>query len=154
MVDPTTGKRQSLDVTLPRGVLPKQRIRLSGKGEEGSDGQHGDLLLQIELEPHPHFVLEGRDLKSDIAIEPWQAALGGTVKVPTLEGAVEIRVPPGSSTGRRIRLRGKGLPNPAGNPGDLLVQLKIVVPETLGTEEKELYERLRDLAQPAPARSS
>jgi curved DNA-binding protein len=152
MVDPHTGRRTSLDVTLPRGVLPKQRIRLAGKGEQGSEGQHGDLLLQIELEPHPRFELEGRDLRCEVPIAPWQAALGGTVAVPTLEGQVQIKVPPGSSTGKRIRLRGKGLPNPAGAAGDLTAELKIVMPEALTAEEKELYERLRELAQPAPAR--
>jgi curved DNA-binding protein len=154
MLDPTTGKRTSIDVTLPRGVLPKQRIRLAGKGEPGTDGQPGDLLLQIEVEPHPRLTLEGRDLRCDVPISPWLAALGGTAAVPTLEGPVQIRIPAGSSTGRRIRLRGKGLPNPAGAAGDLLAELKIVMPETIAPQERELYERLRDLAQPAPAGES
>ena len=87
-------------------------------------------------------------------ITPWQAALGGTVAVPTLEGPVQIKVPPGSSTGKRMRLRGKGLPNPAGADGDLTVELRIVIPESLSPEERELYERLRELAQPAPAREA
>jgi curved DNA-binding protein len=153
VVDPTTGSRRSIEVTLPKGVLPKQKIRLAGRGEQGSDGHHGDLLLQIELEPHPQLELDGRDLKCKVKVAPWQAALGGTVSVPTLERPVQIRVPEGSSTGRRIRLRGKGLPNPAGPAGDLLVELEIAMPEELAPEERELYERLRDLARPAPVRS-
>ena len=153
MLDPTTGKRRSIDVTLPQGVLPKQKIRLAGRGEQGSDGQPGDLLLQIELEPHPQFELEGRDLRTRVKIAPWQAALGGSVAVPTLGGPVQIRVPERTSTGRRIRLRGKGLPNPAGVAGDLLVELEIAIPTELSAEERDLYERLRDLARPAPERS-
>ena len=153
MLDPTTGKRRSIDVTLPQGVLPKQKIRLAGRGEQGSDGQPGDLLLQIELEPHPQFELDGRDLRTRVKIAPWQAALGGSVAVPTLGGPVQIRVPERTSTGRRIRLRGRGLPNPAGAAGDLLVELEIAIPTELSAGERDLYERLRDLARPAPERS-
>jgi curved DNA-binding protein len=143
-VDPATGERKSLRVTLPKGALPGQRIRLAGQGEPGAGGQTGDLLLKLEQVPHPRFRLEGRDLHTKLAIAPWEAVLGGTATVDTLSGPVSIRLPSGSSSGRKIRLRGRGMPNPAGADGDLIVELQMVVPEHPTPEERELYERLRE----------
>ncbi|HVS62531.1 MAG TPA: DnaJ C-terminal domain-containing protein [Thermoanaerobaculia bacterium] len=145
LIDPIDGKRKTLRVTIPRGVLPGQKIRLAGQGEPGLNSRAGDLHLVLELEPHPRYRLEGRDLIAELPISPWEAALGGEATADTLAGQVKLRLPKGSSSGRRIRLKAKGLPG--GNSavdGDLFLELKIVVPEQLGTEEQELFEKLRD----------
>ena len=143
--DAQTGERNTLAVKIPAGVRPGQRIRLAGKGQPGfGGGAPGDLFLRVELEPHPRFRVEDGDLFVTLPVTPWEAALGGEAEVETLEGPVRVRIPPGSSSGRRIRLRGKGLPKPGGEPGDLYAEIRIVLPETLSERERELY---RELAQ-------
>jgi curved DNA-binding protein len=145
--DAQTGERRTLAVKIPAGVRPGQRIRLAGKGQPGfGGGEPGDLFLRVELEPHPRFRVEDGDLYATLPVAPWEAALGGEAEVETLQGPVRVRIPPGSSSGRRIRLRGKGLPKPGGEPGDLYAEIRIVVPETLSERERELY---RELAQAA-----
>lgn len=139
--NPTTGRAEVLKVTLPRGVKPGQRIRLAGKGEGGSGGA-GDLYLKIALQAHPALRLDGRDLHTSLPVTPWDAALGGEATLTTLEGPVKVRVPAGSSSGRRIRLRGRGYPGPRGESGDLFAEIKIVVPEELSERERELFGEL------------
>ena len=147
LVDPIDGKRKTLRVTIPRGVLPGQKIRLAGQGEPGLNSQAGDLHLVLELEPHPRYELEGRNLVAELPIAPWEAALGGEASAETLAGKVKLRLPKGSSSGRRIRLKGKGLAGgKSAADGDLFLELKVVVPETLGKEEEELWEKLRDVS--------
>jgi curved DNA-binding protein len=136
-------KTKNYDVRIPPGVVTGQRIRLSGQGEAGAGGgKAGDLYLIVQIELHPRFELKGRDLYTDLPVTPWEAALGADVGVQTLDGQVTMRVPPGSKSGRRLRLKGKGLCNPKGPAGDLYAVLQIVVPESLTQEERDLYKRL------------
>jgi len=143
------GNGRSLEVEIPRGVTDGQRIRLAGQGGPGiGGGPPGDLYLEMRLRPHPRFRVEGRDLHVQVPVTPAEAALGATVEVPILDGVARTKVPAGSSSGRRLRLRGKGLPNPSGPPGDLYAEVRIVVPRTLSDEEREAYERLRQATRP------
>jgi curved DNA-binding protein len=112
-------------------------------------------MLRVELYPHPDFRLEGRDLITSLPVAPWEAALGGEAELATLDGTVRVRIPPGTSSGRKIRVRGRGFPaGKAGEPGDLIAELRIVVPETPSEEERELLERLRAVSKfrPRPER--
>jgi curved DNA-binding protein len=141
--DPTTGRRRTLRVKIPRGIRPGQRIRLSGQGGLGGDGHtRGDLYLSVEILPDSRFQLEGSDLHTTLPITPWEAALGGQAQIRTLSGDLTVKIPPGSSSGRKIRLRGKGYPKASGDAGDLLAEIRIQVPERLTDEEKELFEQL------------
>ncbi len=137
------GTRQSLDVTVPAGVTDGQRIRLAGQGGRGGDGaRNGDLYLIVRIAPHPRYRLDGRDLYVELRLAPWEAALGTSVPVDTPGGEVKVKVPAGTSTGRRIRLRGRGLPNPKGKPGDLFAEARIMVPPRLSRAEQRLFEEL------------
>jgi curved DNA-binding protein len=143
------GKRQiSLDgrnyqVNIPAGVLDGQRIRLAGEGGRGSgDGPAGDLYLRVHIKPHPRFRLDGRDIAVDLPVSPWEAVLGTTVAIRTPGGEAKVKVPRGSSTGRRLRLRGEGLPNPRGATGDLYAEIKVMVPPKPTARERELFEQL------------
>ncbi|TWP53955.1 J domain-containing protein [Lentzea tibetensis] len=138
----TIGNRE-LDVTIPAGVVDGQRIRLSGQGGHGSaGGASGDLFLVVRIAPHRRYRLEGRDVVVDLPVAPWEAALGATVPIMTPGGEAKVRVVAGSSSGRRLRLRGEGMPNPRGKPGDLYAVMKIMVPKSLGKRERELFEEL------------
>ena len=129
---------------IPRGATDGQRLRLRGKGGPGMNGgPAGDLYLQIALEPHALYRASGHDLDIDVPLAPWEAALGAEVEVPTLEGRVTMKVPPGSKAGQKLRLAGKGLPRPGGGAGDLYAVLSIAVPATLTDSERKLYEELR-----------
>ena len=129
---------------IPRGATDGQRLRLRGKGGPGMNGgPAGDLYLQIALEPHALYRASGHDLDIDVPLAPWEAALGAEVEVPTLEGRVTMKVPPGSKAGQKLRLAGKGLPKPGGGAGDLYAVLSIAVPATLTDSERKLYEELR-----------
>ena len=135
------GSPRTLKFQIPEGVRPGQKIRLRGQGHPGlAGGPAGDLYLHVEFAPHPLFVVEGNHLAFVLPITPWEAVLGASVNVPTLEGPVKLSVPSGSQAGQRLRLQGKGL---GGHPrGDLLVTLRIVVPTTPSPTEQELFERL------------
>jgi curved DNA-binding protein len=135
-------KTHTVRVTIPAGVTDGQLIRLAGQGEQSSGGgRPGDLYLEIHIKPHRLFQLEGRDVTLTLPIAPWESALGATVTVPTLGGAVELRVPPNSQSGQKMRLRGRGLP---GQPaGDQYVQLKVVVPPADSPEARALYEEMK-----------
>jgi curved DNA-binding protein len=137
-----------LRARIPRGATDGQRLRLRGKGGPGANGgPPGDLYLQIALEPHPLYRATGHDLEIEVPLAPWEAALGAQVDVPTLEGRVSMKVPPGSKGGQKLRLAGKGLPRPGGGAGDLYAQLNIVVPATLTEREKKLFEELREASR-------
>ncbi len=141
--DPTTGESRTYRVNIPAGIHPGKRIRLAGRGGKGvGQGQAGDLYLRIELAADPRFRLEGSDLHSTVPVSPWEAALGAEISVPTLAGPVQVRIPPGSSSGRKIRLRGKGFPAHGDSHGDLYAELRIVVPEHPSEEERRLFEEL------------
>jgi curved DNA-binding protein len=134
----------TVEVDIPPGVRDGQRIRLAGQGGEGiGGGPSGDLFLRIRLRPHPRFRVEGRDLFVDLPVAPWEAALGAEVPVPTLDGSARVKVPSGSSSGRRLRLRGQGLPDSGGGPGgNLYAVVMIHVPKKLSKRERELFEQL------------
>ncbi len=136
---------KTITARIPKGATDGQRLRLRGQGGPGMNGgPPGDLYLDIVLAPHPLFRPVGHDLHIDLPLAPWEAALGGTVELPTLSGKVEMKIAPGTTAGRKLRLKGKGLPKPAGGEGDLYATVQIVNPHSLGEREKELY---RELAQ-------
>ena len=135
---------RSFTARIPKGATDSQRLRLRGKGGPGvNGGPPGDLYLQIHLEPHPLFRVTGHDLDLDVPLAPWEAALGAQVDIPTMEGQVTMKVPPGSKAGQKMRLAAKGLPKPGGGAGDLYAVLGIEVPATLTEQEKKLFEELR-----------
>lgn len=128
---------RTLDVRVPRGVREGQVIRLAGQGGAG-----GDLLLEVEYAAHPQFEVDGRNVIHVVQVAPWEAALGATVSVPTLGGSVELKIPPNSEAGRKLRLRGRGLP---GTPqGDQLVELEVAAPKPQSVGQIQAYEALRD----------
>jgi curved DNA-binding protein len=133
---------RSYEVTIPPGVTDGQRIRLAGQGGQGAGAPPGDLYLVARIAPHPRFRLDGRDVAVDLPVAPWEAALGAKVPVEGPGGEAKVSVPAGSSCGRRLRLRGRGMPNPKGRPGDLYAELKIMVPPRLSDRERELFEEL------------
>jgi curved DNA-binding protein len=135
-------KPHTVKVTIPAGVTEGQLIRLAGQGEPGPNGgRAGDLYLEVHIHPHRLFQLEGRDVTLTLPIAPWEAALGGPVKVPTLAGPVEMSIPAGAQSGQKLRLRGRGLPGQT--PGDEYVLLKVVLPRANSPEARSLYEQMR-----------
>lgn len=137
------GDGRSYDVKIPAGVRDGQRIRLAGEGGSGNGGgPSGDLFLRVRLRPHPRFRVDGRDLHVGVAVSPWEAALGATIPVSTFTGSSSVRLPAGSSSGRRLRLRGQGMPRPRGGHGDLYATVQIRVPTQLSERERELFEQL------------
>ncbi|MEU6353689.1 J domain-containing protein [Streptomyces sp. NPDC047072] len=150
-----TGQR-SYQVDVPPGTTDGQRIRLAGEGGRGSgeDAPAGDLFLRVRIQPHPEFRLDGRDVHVRLPVTPWEAALGATVPVRTPSGATaKVTVPAGSSSGRRLRLRGEGMPNPRGANGDLYAELRIMVPPRLSDRERELLEELAAVSSFDPRRT-
>jgi curved DNA-binding protein len=147
------GDGRELEVEIPPGARDGQRIRLSGQGSPGAGGgESGDLFLRVRLKPHPRFRVQGRDLYVDLAVSPWEAALGADVSVPTLDGSARVKVPAGSSSGRRLRLRGQGLPGGAGSAGDLYAVVMIHVPKKLTRRERELFKQLASTSKFDPRR--
>jgi len=129
-------------VTIPAGVTEGQLIRLGGQGEPAAGGgSPGDLYLEVHILPDRTFTLENRDVTLTFPVAPWEAALGGSVTVPTLGGPVEMRIPSGAQSGQKLRLRGRGLPGQP--PGDQYVQLKVVLPPADSPQAKALYEEMR-----------
>lgn len=140
------GSTKTVTVKIPAGTTDGMILRLAGQGSEGlNGGQPGDLYLHVGIMPNKTYRLEGRDIHTDVAVAPWEAALGAEIRVPTLDGPVTMKVPAGSSTGRKLRLRGKGFPGPSHSArGDEYVSLKVVVPSRPPTpEEKKAYEELK-----------
>lgn len=139
-----SSERKTYAVNVPPGTREGTTIRLAGQGGAGaSGGEAGDLLLRVRLQPHPRLRAEGEDdLATDVWVAPWEAALGARVPVALLEGEATLSVPPGSSTGARLRLRGQGLPKRDGTRGDLYAVVQIAVPRELSAQERELFEQL------------
>lgn len=137
------GGPRTLEVTIPAGVREGQKLRLRGKGGKGHHGgADGDIYLHIAFAPHPVFRADGHDLYFDLALTPWEAALGAEIEVATLDGPVLLTVPAGTRSGRKLRLRGRGLTNGRGGRGELYAVVHIAVPATLTTGERELFEQL------------
>jgi curved DNA-binding protein len=136
-------REHKLNIVIPRGIRPKQYIRLAGKGAPGhGEGKPGDLYLEIEFRPHPIYRMDESDVYLDLPVAPWEAALGATVTVPTPGGVVDLKVPPDSTTGRKLRLKGRGIP--AKSPGDFYVILRIVPPPATDEKDKAFYRRMAE----------
>ena len=152
----TMEEGRSLDVEIPRGVRDGTVLRLAGQGGRGAGGgPPGDLYLRVRVVPDPRYRIARDDIEMDLPLWPWQAVLGGAVKVDTPDGPVTIRVLPGTQSGRRLRLRGRGLPRPDGRRGDLHAVARILIPERPSEAERAAYEALRQAATVAadePAR--
>lgn len=140
------GQQETLTVKVPPGVAEGQVIRLSGQGSPGRNGSPGDLYLTISIEPHRYFRREGANLLLDVPITPSEAVLGAKIEVPTLtEGMGVVTIPPGTSSGAKLRLRGKGVLDPQTQQvGDQYVVIKIVVPKTVSEADRELYQKLKE----------
>ncbi|WP_163339500.1 DnaJ C-terminal domain-containing protein [Desulfopila sp. IMCC35008] len=136
-------KEKTLQVKIPRGVTHGSVIRLAGQGEKGfGHGADGDLLLRVLLSPDPRFHVVGYDLYTSVAISPWEAALGAKIPVSTVDGTVTLSIPAGTQNRKRFRLRGKGIPKKKSGAGNIIIEVEIRVPETLGEEEKRLFQEL------------
>ncbi len=140
-------RTRTITVKIPPGVAEGQRLRLAGEGLPGSNGQRGDLYLRIKIKPDGRFERKGNDLYVDVDVDYLTAILGGEVSVPTPNGSVTMKVPPGTQSGTRFRLAGKGIPLGQGKRGDLYARVRIVVPRSLTPRERELLEQLRQLRQ-------
>ncbi|HSP42154.1 MAG TPA: J domain-containing protein [Luteolibacter sp.] len=158
ITDPRTGRSRShtFQVRIPPGVTNGKRIRVPGQGEPGSGGGvAGDLYLRVRHAAHPDFRSEGSDVFLELEIAPWEAVLGADISVPTLDGPVKLRIPPGSAAGHQLRVRGRGLPKgKSGERGDFHVILSIRTPERIGESERQLWEKLRDVSTFTPRRQS
>jgi DnaJ-class molecular chaperone len=137
-----TGK--NIDVTVPAGIADGQTIRLRGQGFATPHGPPGDAMITIHIAPHPELTPEGSDLRADVSVPLDDAVLGGTARVPTLEGAVDLKIPPHTNGGRTFRLKGKGLPKKGGGHGDLLVTVRLELPEGRNEELEALARKLRE----------
>jgi curved DNA-binding protein len=134
---------QTLRVKIPPGVRESQLIRLAGKGQEGiGGGDSGNLYLRVKFAQHPDFRVRGADLYYDLDLAPWEAVLGATVDIPTLDGTVSLKIPAGTMAEQQLRLRGKGLPTSDGTRGHLYAVVSIQVPAHLTPEQKVLWEQL------------
>ncbi|MEI6563433.1 MAG: DnaJ C-terminal domain-containing protein [bacterium] len=142
---------RTYQVKIPAGISEGARIRLAGQGGQGPGGATGDLYLTIHIVPHPIFKVDGSNLEVECALAPWEAALGAKVSIHTLQGQAFMTIPPGTESGQRLRLRGKGLPQKRGlEPGDLVVLIRIVVPKRMSPREKELFEELAKISSFKP----
>lgn len=138
-----TAKTETYQVKIPPGVSEGQRLRLAGRGEAGSGGgEAGDLYLRVRFARHPDFEVDGHNLIHEVELAPWEAVLGTSLAVPTLDGRVNIKIPPGTQGGQKLRVRGRGLPQRSGDPGDLIVVARVEVPERVTDTERRLWEQL------------
>jgi curved DNA-binding protein len=130
------GTQYPVTVRIPKGATQGARMRVPSRGVAG------DIMLTVRIAPHPLYTVDGRDLQVEVPVTPSEAALGATVEVPTPAGAVRLKVKPGTSSGQRLRLTGRGLPNPSGDPGNLYALVLVKVPAELSDAEREAYEQL------------
>jgi DnaJ-class molecular chaperone len=137
-----TGK--NVEVTVPAGIADGQQIRLRGQGFAAASGASGDAIVTVQVAPHPELTPDGADLRAEISIPFDDAVLGGSARVPTLQGAVDLKIPPRTSGGRTFRLKGKGLPKKSGGKGDLLVTARIELPDAPDEEIEALARKLRE----------
>ncbi|MBN1477720.1 DnaJ domain-containing protein [Candidatus Sumerlaeota bacterium] len=137
-----SGAKRRYEITIPPGTRDGAQLRLRGQGEAVAGGEVGDLIVRVRLREHPLFRVEGDNLRTEVPVTPWEAALGAKVPVPTLSGSVTLSIPPGTRSGRTLRLGGQGLSRKGGGKGDLLVSVRIEVPTELTERERELFEAL------------
>jgi DnaJ-class molecular chaperone len=131
------GKRETLEIRIPAGVDTGKKIRLRGRGEVGPDGTAGDVLVELKVAPHPHFKRVGQNLELRLPVTLAEAALGAAVDVPTPSGIVTLKIPPGSSSGRKLRVKGQGVRSETGEAGDLMVELQLKLPSALSEPARE-----------------
>lgn len=151
--DPLTGKsgKQTFKVRIPAGVTDGTRIRVAGQGQAGlGGGASGDLFLNVRHAAHPEFTTDGSDLMHELDLAPWEAVLGAEITVPSLDGAIKLRIPAGAGHGQQLRVRGRGLPKQNGTRGDFYVTINILLPDTITSEERVLWEKLRDVSRFEP----
>ncbi|MDD5126137.1 DnaJ C-terminal domain-containing protein, partial [Methylovulum sp.] len=135
-------KHRSLNVKIPKGIKPGQHIKLAGQGDPGvRGGKAGDLFLEIAFNNHPLYRVLESDVYLDLPVAPWEAVLGAKMKVPTPEGQVDLKIPPNSKPGNKLRLKGRGLPGPS--PGDFFVVLQIALPPADTEKAKAAYEKMQ-----------
>lgn len=146
LLDSNAGEQRQYTVRIPAGVRAGQRIRLAGQGQKGADGA-GDLYLRVQLLPSDVFRLEDDDVFTSLPVAPWEAALGASATLRTLDGNVRVKIPAGSSSGRQIRLKNKGYPKPDGTRGDLYGEIRVLVPPELSDEEKTLVARWGEISK-------
>ena len=137
---------QSMKVRIPKGATDGKTIRLPGKGSLGGDGRRGDLRLTLQVQAHEDFTWEGHTIYSKVRLSPWEAILGASVEVATLDGKVNLTIPAGIQHGQKMRLAGRGLKRPSGGRGDHLAELEVVIPQQLDEEERALVEKLAELS--------
>jgi curved DNA-binding protein len=130
-------KERTLNIQIPKGILAGQQIRLAGQGARAGGATPGDLYIEVEFNPHPIYRVDGRDLSLELPVAPWEAALGATVKTPTPTGMVDLKIPPASHAGSKLRLKGRGIP--ASQPGDFYVVLQIALPAANDDKAKAAY---------------
>jgi curved DNA-binding protein len=136
-------RNETHQVKIPAGVTEGQKLRVTGRGEKGSGGgEAGDLFLRVRLAKHPDFEVEEHNLIYEAGLAPWEAVLGANISVPTLDGRVNIKIPAGTQSGQKLRVRGRGLPERGGGRGDLIVVTRIEVPARITDAEKKLWEQL------------
>ena len=136
-------KTETYQVKVPPGVTEGQKLRVAGRGEAGSGGgAAGDLYLRVRLAKHPDFETDGQNLVYETELAPWEAVLGANLSVPALDGRVNIRIPPGTQNGQKLRVRGRGLPARHGARGDLIIVTRVAVPAKVSDAEKKLWEQL------------
>lgn len=142
-----TSQRKRYDVKIPAGIRDGMKIRLGGQGGQGSGGgTAGDLFIKVRIAPHPLYTVKESNLETSVEVPAYVAALGGDASVPTLDGPVSVKVPAGTSSGKKLRLKGKGLPIKGGDRGDLYARIMISVPKTLSEEERKAYEELKKVS--------
>ena len=141
------GKMKSFSVKIPAGIRNNEKIRLIGQGKKGENGgKNGDLLIQINIENNKKFKLQGCDIYTDLKIAPWEAALGSRVSIDGIDGTETVYIQKGIQTGDRIKIQGKGYKDGKGGRGDLIAEIKIIVPKNLTDEEIKVYEKLREIS--------
>lgn len=138
---------KTIDVNIAPGAREGSVIKVRNQGQPASErNEAGDLYIKLKMKPHPTFSISGDDLTSEVAITPWEAALGASISVPTIEGRAEMKIPAGSQSGQRLRLRGQGLNKRGGGRGDQYVKLKIVVQNNPSEKEKQLYKEMAEVS--------
>ena len=142
------GNMKTFSVKIPEGIRDGEKIRLMGQGKKGSNGgKNGDLFIKIAIENSKEFKLYGSDLYTDLKLTPWEAVLGTRVDVKTIDGETKVYIPQGIQSGEKIKIPSKGYKDGQGGRGDLVAEVKIMVPKTLNLEEKEMYEKLKEMSR-------
>ncbi|HBF34169.1 TPA: molecular chaperone DnaJ [Candidatus Sumerlaeota bacterium] len=145
----STSRPKSLEIKVPQNAKEGMRLRLAGQGGVGSDGTPGDLMVRIKIAQHPVFTPDGTTINVELPVAPWEAVLGGEVDVPTLDGMVKMKLPPGTQSGVKMRLQQRGLHTETGR-GDEIVRIKVLIPTEITERERHLFRQLRDISHFRP----